>query len=84
MSSELESFQVVFIDADADKPYRLYFFEVQIAGQQRLGKEIVLRSHLSAIIETASGELILSSPDHLHDLAPAETLPEITLLRSCT
>ena len=69
----------VFIDADAEQPYRLYFFEVQIAGQQRLGKEIVLRSHLSAIVQTASGELILSAPDHLHDLAPAESIPELTL-----
>lgn len=79
LDEEVRTGSAVFIDADADKPYRLYFFEVQIAGQQRLGKEIVLRSHLSAIIETASGELILSSPDHLHDLAPAETLPELTL-----
>lgn len=79
LDEEVRTGSAVFIDADAEKPYRLYFFEVQIAGQQRLGKEIVLRSHLSTVIETASGELVLSSPDHLHDLAPAETLPELTL-----
>ena len=79
LDEEVRTGSAVFIDADADKPYRLYFFEVQIAGQQRQGKEVVLQSHLFAIVETASREFILSSPDHLHDLAPAENLPELTL-----
>ena len=79
LDESIRTGSAVFIDADTEQPYRLHFFEVQIAGQQRQGKEVVLRSHLCAIIQTASGELILSSPDHLHDLAPAETIPELSL-----
>lgn len=81
LDEEVRTGSAVFIDADAEHPYRLYFFEVQIAGQQRLGKEVVLRSHLSAIVQTASGELIFSSPDHLHDLAPASEELKISKLK---
>ncbi|MGL5872517.1 MAG: helicase-related protein [Xenococcaceae cyanobacterium] len=79
LDEQIRTGSAVFIDADTEKPYRLYFFDVQIAGQQRQGKEVVLRSHLCAIVETALGELILSSPDYLHDLAPAETIPELSI-----
>lgn len=62
----------LFVDADADEPYRIYFFEVQVAGQQRNGKETVLKAALAAVMEKASGELVPIFPDVLHDLAPAD------------
>jgi superfamily II DNA or RNA helicase len=66
----------LFVDADADEPYRIYFFEVQVAGQQRSGKDTVLKASLSAVMEKASGELTPIFPDALHDLAPADTALE--------
>ncbi len=70
----------VFIDADADEPYRLNFFEVQVAGQQRQGKGIVIKAQLCAVAETATGELALVSSDCLHDLAPcSESLPKLAI-----
>lgn len=70
----------VFIDADADAPYRLHFFDVQVAGQQRQGKDIVIKAQLCAIKEAATGELALFSPDCLHDLAPrSESLPTFAI-----
>lgn len=61
----------LFLDADADEPYRIYFFEIQVAGQQRTGQAAVLKAALCAVLEKTSGELSLISPDCLHDLAPA-------------
>jgi superfamily II DNA or RNA helicase len=70
----------VFIDADADAPYRLHFFAVQVAGQQRQGKDVVIKAQLCALRETATGELVLVSLDCLHDLAPcSEVLPDLTI-----
>lgn len=66
----------LFVDADADEPYRIYFFEVQVAGQQRSGKETVLKASLSAVMEKALGELTPIFPDALHDLAAADTTLE--------
>lgn len=66
----------LFVDADADEPYRIYFFEIQVAGQQRSGKDTVLKASLSAVMEKASGELTLIFPDALHDLAAADTALE--------
>lgn len=61
----------MFLDADADEPYRIYFFELQVAGQQRTGQAAVLKAALCAVLEKAAGDLVLISPDCLHDLAPA-------------
>jgi len=61
----------LFLDADADEPYRIYFFEIQVAGQQKTGQAMVLKAALYAVLEKAAGELVLISPDCLHDLAPA-------------
>jgi hypothetical protein len=69
----------LFVDADATTPYRIYFFEVQVAGQQHNGKDSVIRASLCAVLEKASGELVLVSPDVLHDLAPADSMLEAQL-----
>lgn len=64
----------VFIDADADTPYRIHFLEIQIAGQERHGKEVTLKSLLCAVMEKPeSNQLEIISPDCLHDLAPANS-----------
>lgn len=67
----------LFLDADADQPYRIYFFEIQVAGQQKTGQASVLKATLVAVLDQASGELVLISPDCLHDLAPvnADSIP---------
>jgi len=62
----------LFLDADADEPYRIYFFEIQVAGQQKTGQAMMLKAALYAVLEKVSGELVLISPDCLHDLAPAD------------
>ena len=72
LNEQIRTGSAIFIDADADQPYRLYFFQVQIAGQQRLGRDVVLKAQLCAIAQIATGELILVSPDCLNDLAPSE------------
>ena len=64
----------VFIDADAQQPYRIHFFEVQVAGVGRQGKDTVLKARLCAVAEKSTGELALISPDCLHDLAPAQSV----------
>ncbi|WP_416675778.1 helicase-related protein [Egbenema bharatensis] len=77
LDSSICTGSALFLDADADEPYRVYFFEIQVAGQQRTGQASVLRAALCAVLEKASGELVLVSPDCLHDLAPAsaESIP---------
>ena len=70
LNEQIRTGSAVFIDADANEPYRLYFFEVQVDGQQRQGRDVVLKAQLCAITEVASGELALVSPDCLNDLAP--------------
>ncbi len=61
----------LFLDADADEPYRIYFFEIHVAGQQKTGRGTVLKAALCAVLENSSGDLSLISADCLHDLAPA-------------
>lgn len=60
----------VFIDADAEHPYRIHFFDVQVVGVGRKGEDNVLKARLCAVAEDATGALTLISPDCLHDLAP--------------
>ena len=63
----------VFLDADAQQPYSIHFFEVQVAGVGRQGKDKVLKAQLCAVAEKSTGELALISPDCLHNLAPVES-----------
>jgi hypothetical protein len=81
LNEQIRTRSAVFVDADADQPYRLYFFEVQVDGQQlRLGRDVVLKAQLCAIRETASGEVALVSPDCLNDLAPySESLADLAI-----
>ncbi|MBE9213631.1 DUF3883 domain-containing protein [Plectonema cf. radiosum LEGE 06105] len=69
----------VFIDADAKQPYRIHFFEVRVAGVGRQGKDTVLKARLCAVAEKSTGELALISPDCLHDLAPAQSYPDLAI-----
>lgn len=69
----------VFVDADAEQPYRIYFFEVEVSGQQRDGKGTVIRAALCAVQEKLTGERLLISTDVLHDLAAADPLPQLTM-----
>jgi len=80
LNEQVRSRTAIFLDADADQPYRIYFFEVQVAGQQRQGKDVVIKAQLCAIASSADGQLTLVSPDVLHDLAPAlESPPDPTI-----
>ena len=63
----------VFLDADAQQPYSIHFFEVQVAGVGRQGKDKVLKAQLCAVAEKSTGELALISPNCLHNLAPVAT-----------
>jgi Domain of unknown function (DUF3883)/Helicase conserved C-terminal domain len=69
----------VFIDADTQQPYRIHFFEVQVAGVGRQAKDIVLKARLCAVAEKSTGELALISPDCLHDLAPVQSYPDLAI-----
>ncbi|MBW4558791.1 MAG: DUF3883 domain-containing protein [Trichormus sp. ATA11-4-KO1] len=69
----------VFIDADTQQPYRIHFFEVQVAGVGRQAKDTVLKARLCAVAEKSTGELALISPDCLHDLAPAQSYPDLAI-----
>lgn len=80
LNEQVRSRTAIFLDADANEPYRIYFFEVQVAGQQRQGKDVVIKAQLCAIAQSADGQLTLVSPDVLHDLAPAlEPPPNLTI-----
>lgn len=80
LHEQVRSRTAIFLDADADRPYRIYFFEVQVAGQQRGGKDVVIKAQLCAIAQSSDGQLTLVSPDVLHDLAPAlESPPNLTI-----
>lgn len=78
LNEQVRSRTAIFIDADADQPYRIYFFEVQVAGQQRQGKNVVIKAQLCAVAQSSDG-LTVVSPDVLHDLAPALESPLITI-----
>ncbi len=71
LEEQVRSGFAVFIDADAEEPYSIHFFEVQVAGQQRSGRNIVLKATLAAIAQKASREIAVVSADSLHNLAPA-------------
>ncbi|MEG3936096.1 helicase-related protein [Microcoleus sp. T3_B1] len=70
LNEEIAHHCAVFVDADAQESYRVHFFNVQVEGQGKKGENRVLRAKLCAVVEKASGELSLASPDCLHDLAP--------------
>jgi superfamily II DNA or RNA helicase len=72
LSEKVSQQSAIFIDADTQEPYRIHFFEVQVAGVGRKGKDNVLKARLCAVVEKSTGELTLISPDCLHDLAPSE------------
>jgi len=78
LNEQVRTGAAVFIDADADAPYRLHFFEVQVSGQQHQGRDTVLKAQLCAISESA-GEFALVSPDCLHDLAPSSAAIPIAI-----
>lgn len=81
LNEQVRTGSAVFIDADTDEPYRIYFFEVQVAGQQRQGRDVVITSQLCAILETSAGQLTLVSLDCLNDLSSySELLPEFAIL----
>ncbi|ERT08622.1 DEAD/DEAH box helicase family protein [Lyngbya aestuarii BL J] len=61
-----------FVDADAQAPYRIHFFCVEIQGQTTQGREQTLRARLCAVAEYQSGSFVLVATDCLHDLAPAD------------
>ncbi|MFB2837815.1 helicase-related protein [Floridanema evergladense] len=79
LDEQIRTGAAVFIDADADTPYSIHFFNVQVAGQQRQGKDAVLRASLCAIKQKISGEFTFISTDCLHDLAPAESGTDLTI-----
>lgn len=79
LSEKIAHNSAVFIDADAQQPYRIHFFEVQVAGIGRQGKDTVLKARLCAVAEKSTGELTLISPDCLHDLAPAQSYPDLAI-----
>ncbi len=69
-----------FADPGAVEPYRLYFFELQVLGEQRpeqLGgspRSFVVTAELAVVAEDSEGGLELAAPDTLHDLTPSEGL----------
>lgn len=67
----------VFVDADTEKPYRIHFLDVQIAGQERYGQEVILKARLCAVLDKPDAPLELAFPDCLHDLAPADAMSDL-------
>lgn len=67
-----------FVDPGAAEPYRLYFFELQVLGEQRpeqpgaAARSLVVTAELAVVAEDTEGRLELAAPDTLHDLTPAE------------
>ncbi|WP_017305482.1 DUF3883 domain-containing protein [Spirulina subsalsa] len=62
----------LFLDADAISPYRIHFFEVQVAGQDIKGNPVILRAKMVAIREKEAGNYQFISTDCLHDFTPLE------------
>ncbi|MBD1803872.1 DUF3883 domain-containing protein [Microcoleus sp. FACHB-SPT15] len=79
LSETISHQAAVFIDADAEHPYCIHFFDVQVGGQGRKGEDSVIKARMCAVAEDASGELTLIPPDCLHDLAPAQSLSNSAL-----
>lgn len=67
-----------FVDPGASEPYRLYFFELQILGEQGpehpggAARPQVVHAELAVVAEDQAGALELAAPDLLHDLTPTE------------
>jgi superfamily II DNA or RNA helicase len=83
LNEQICNSSAIFMDADTDVPYRLHFFEVQVAGQQRQGKDVVIKAQLCALKETATGKFALVASDCLHDLAPFRS-PQPPFTRGAT
>jgi hypothetical protein len=72
-----------FVDPAAGEAYRLYFFELQVLGEQ--GPEqpggpprtVVVHAELAVVCESADGSFELAAPDVLHDLTPLRERPDI-------
>lgn len=76
LTNEIESRYAIFVDADAETSYRVHFFQVDIRGENSKAREQILRAKLYAVAEYQPGELVLISPDCLHDFAGADTRAE--------
>jgi len=79
----LQGGQGVFVDAHADAPYRLHFFEIAIRGQNSRGDQVTLHAELVAVREDLgltpdSGRLAVVPTDALIDL-PAHPTPPPTV-----
>ena len=79
LDEAVQTGSAVFIDADAEEAYRIYFLEVQVGGQDRHGQDAVLKAKLFAVAEK-SGEFSFVAPDCLHDLAPSPGLAELKVV----
>ncbi len=62
----------LFLDADAFSPYRIHFFEVQVAGQNIKGNPTILRAKMVAIREKEARKYEFISTDCLHDFTPLD------------
>ncbi|WP_069791009.1 helicase-related protein (plasmid) [Cyanobacterium sp. IPPAS B-1200] len=62
----------LFSDADAVKPYRIHFYQVEITGEDIKGKPTIIRAVMKAVLEEVEGEYQLISTDCLHDLTPLD------------
>jgi hypothetical protein len=62
----------LFSDADALKPYRIHFYQVEITGEDIKGKPTIIRAVMKAVLEEVEGEYELISTDCLHDFTPLD------------
>ncbi len=77
LADQMESRYAIFVDADAETPYRVHFFQVDVRGENSKEREPILRAKLYAVAEYKPTPLVLISPDCLHDFAAADTIVEI-------
>jgi superfamily II DNA or RNA helicase len=72
-----------FVNPAADEAYRLYFFELQVLGEQEPEhpggppRPLVVHAELAVVSESAGGEFDLVPPDVLHDLTPLDNRPDV-------
>jgi superfamily II DNA or RNA helicase len=80
--------QGVYVDAQAEAPYRLHFFELAVRGQSTKGEPVTIHAELTAAREDLGGSLLSERfaavpADALIDLpahpAPAVSLPVMDL-----
>jgi hypothetical protein len=64
----------VYLDPVAESPYRLYFFEMSIRGQNTKGEPQTLHGELVAVREELHGE---SSPIERMNVVPADSLLDL-------